>query len=62
MALEQGREATSSIELQRAKDGTYYWTIKRYVDMNGPTESQAAIAEINAIDSALRAQYLDAHS
>ena len=50
------REATSSIELQRAKDGTYYWTIKRYWDASWGC--QQALSDLNDIDAALREKYI----
>lgn len=52
------REATSSIELQRAKDGTYYWTIKRYFVGGVPVECSAAMADVRGIDNYLREAYL----
>ncbi len=49
------RETTSSIELQRAKDGTYYWTVKRYYESS---QADEALKEIKDIDTKLRAEYL----
>ncbi len=49
------RESKSSVELQRAKDGTYYWTIKVYFEEG---EGPAALAAIHGIDGLLRANYL----
>lgn len=49
------REAPHSIELQRAKDGTYYWTAKCYF---APGEEDTALQTLERIDASLRASYL----
>ncbi len=52
------REATSGVELQRAKDGTYYWTIKRYYDASNKGEVDQALIEMQAIDKQLLQTYV----
>ncbi|MSQ24378.1 MAG: hypothetical protein EXR58_07515 [Chloroflexi bacterium] len=51
------RESKSSIELQRAKDGTYYWTLKAYFE---PGDEEGALATLETVDQTLRAVYLGA--
>ncbi len=53
--LQLQRETNSSIELQRAKDGTYYWTVKVYWEWN---HEAAALITLAYIDKDLRATYL----
>lgn len=50
-------EARSSIEIQRAKDGTYYWTLKRYYDAQEPHAYIDAIEEVQAVDQQLRSLF-----
>ncbi len=45
----------SSVELNRHKDGTYYWTIKLYFEDETPLVK--VLADIGRIDSALALQY-----
>ena len=55
---ELAREHRSSIELQRAKDGSYYWTVKRYYDETSITALSTAIADLTEIDDRLRTLFL----
>jgi hypothetical protein len=48
-------ESRSSIELQRAKDGTYHWTAKVYC---APGHEEEALAQARAIDRKLRRAYV----
>ena len=50
------REPVHSIELQRAKDGTYYWTLKIYACDLG--ELETAPQMLAAIDADLRDRFL----
>lgn len=52
------RECRSSIELQRAKDGTYYWTVKRYFDHDDPEGYDRALTDLATIDKYLKGRYL----
>ncbi len=52
------REYQSSIELQRAKDGTYYWSIKLYFDMHDLHDIETATTRLSTIDYSLRSNYL----
>jgi len=54
-ALILERETNSSIELQRAKDGTYYFTIKLYFEEG---EYIGALEMLQDIDQRLRDTYL----
>ena len=49
------RETRSSIELQRAKDSTYYWTLKAYYEEG---QADEALATLRHVDEQLRATYL----
>lgn len=51
------RETRSSIELQRAKDGTYYWMIKIYFEPSDDL-TEAALDRVQEIDTLLRRGYL----
>lgn len=54
-ALEEQPIAPHSIELQRAKDGTYYFTIKVYFETG---DEGGALTVLSAVDYALRDRYL----
>jgi hypothetical protein len=56
IATQIQREAPCSIELQRAKDGTYYWTAKAYHE---PGQEDAAIAALQRVDAQLRALFVE---
>ncbi len=47
-------ELPCSIEFQRAKDGTVYWTIKGY---HAPGDENAALARLQALDATLAREY-----
>jgi len=47
-------EFPCSIELQRAKDGTVYWTLKGY---HAPGDEDAALARLQALDATLAREY-----
>ena len=49
------RETRSSIEVQRAKDGTYYWTLKLYFEEGDQSDT---ISTLGLIDSELRTYFL----
>lgn len=44
-----------SIEVQRAKDGTYYWTIKMYWESG---EGGETVVSIKNLDAMLRQEFL----
>ena len=52
------RQIASSVEVQRAKDGPFYWTIKVYFDGDDPTEREDVALKLFAIDEKLRACFL----
>ena len=47
-------ELPCSIEFQRAKDGTVYWTLKQY---HAPGDENAALARLQSIDATLAREY-----
>jgi len=47
-------ELPCSVELQRAKDGTVYWTLKGY---HAPGDEDAALARLQALDATLAREY-----
>ena len=49
------REMPHSIELQRAKDGQYYWTLKRYYESGEEAET---FSELVRLDALLRQEFL----
>lgn len=57
MELTEQRTAPNSVELQRAKDGAYYFTIKIYFEAG---EEAATVEKIAAIDADLRARFINA--
>ena len=55
---EATRDDTSSMEITRAKDGSYTWKLKRYYDGSSPSEWRHAFDDLAAIDGALRDKYI----
>ena len=52
---EQEHKQSHSVELQRAKDGAYYWSLKLYFAAD---EINGVGLRLNDLDSELRARFL----